>query len=152
MAEYGFNTLAVHAGAQPDPSTGARATPIYQTTAFVFEDADHAAALFNLQVFGNIYSRIMNPTNAVLEERVAALENGRAGLSCASGHAAQLLALHTLMGPGDNIVAARQLYGGPLNHISHGFAQLDWPVKRGDATQPHRLKTREPTQALFVQS
>ncbi|HKU64876.1 MAG TPA: PLP-dependent transferase, partial [Rhizomicrobium sp.] len=109
MADYGFNTLAVHAGAQPDPATGARATPIYQTTAFVFEDADHAAALFNLQVFGNIYSRIMNPTNAVLEERVAALENGRAALSCGSGHAAQLLALHTLMGPGDNIVAARQL-------------------------------------------
>ncbi|HKB96502.1 MAG TPA: PLP-dependent transferase, partial [Rhizomicrobium sp.] len=92
MADYGFNTLAVHAGAQPDPATGARATPIYQTTAFVFEDADHAAALFNLQVFGNIYSRIMNPTNAVLEERVAALEGGRAGLSCGSGHAAQLLA------------------------------------------------------------
>ena len=79
MSDYGFNTLSVHAGAQPDPATGARATPIYQTTAFVFEDADHAAALFNLQVFGNIYSRIMNPTNAVLEERVAALEGGRAG-------------------------------------------------------------------------
>ncbi|HEY8950929.1 MAG TPA: PLP-dependent transferase, partial [Rhizomicrobium sp.] len=103
MEEYGFNTLAVHAGAQPDPATGARATPIYQTTAFVFEDADHAAALFNLQVFGNIYSRIMNPTNAVLEERVAALEGGRAGLAVASGHAAQLLALHTLMSPGKNI-------------------------------------------------
>ena len=99
MADYGFSTLSVHAGAQPDPATGARATPIYQTTAFVFEDADHAAALFNLQVFGNIYSRIMNPTNAVLEERVAALEGGRAGLSCSSGHAAQLLALHTLMSP-----------------------------------------------------
>ena len=85
MADYGFNTLAVHAGAQPDPATGARATPIYQTTAFVFEDADQAAALFNLQVFGNIYSRIMNPTNAVLEERIAALENGRAALSVSSG-------------------------------------------------------------------
>ncbi len=82
MSEYGFNTLSVHAGAQPDPATGARATPIYQTTSFVFEDADHAAALFNLQVFGNIYSRIMNPTNAVLEERIAALEDGRAGLAC----------------------------------------------------------------------
>ncbi len=93
MADYGFNTLSVHAGAQPDPATGARATPIYQTTAFVFEDADHAAALFNLQVFGNIYSRIMNPTNAVLEERIAALEDGRAGLAVSSGHAAQLIAL-----------------------------------------------------------
>ena len=107
MADYGFDTLSVHAGAQPDPATGARATPIYQTTAFVFEDSDHAAALFNLQVFGNIYSRIMNPTNAVLEERIAALEGGRAGLSVASGHAAQLIALHTLMSPGDEFVAAK---------------------------------------------
>src|SRR5439155_24902521 len=121
MAEYGFNTLAVHAGAQPDPATGARATPIYQTTAFVFEDADHAAALFNLQVFGNIYSRIMNPTNAVLEERIAALEGGRAGLAVASGHAAQFIVLHTLMQPGDEIVSARQLYGGSVNQFSHGF-------------------------------
>src|SRR5882757_2388914 len=103
MADYRFDTLSVHAGAQPDPATGARATPIYQTTAYVFEDADHAAALFNLQVFGNIYSRIMNPTNAVLEERVAALENGRAGLACASGHAAQLLTFHTLMNSGDEL-------------------------------------------------
>src|SRR5579863_9781222 len=110
MADYGFSTLSVHAGAQPDPATGARATPIYQTTAFAFEDADHAAALFNLQVFGNIYSRIMNPTNAVLEERVAALENGRAGLACASGHAAQFLALHTLMSPGSEIVSAPALW------------------------------------------
>src|ERR1700691_6532179 len=108
MSDYGFNTLSIHAGAQPDPATGAHATPIDQTPSFVFEDADHAAALFNLQVFGNIYSRIMNPTNAVLEERVAALENGRAGLACASGHAAQLLAFHTLMSPGCEIVAARQ--------------------------------------------
>src|ERR1700682_5949108 len=121
MADYGFNPCAVHAGAQPDPATGARATPIYQTTAFVFEDADHAAALFNLQVFGNIYSRIMNPTNAVLEERIAALEGGRAGLAVASGHAAQLVALHTLMSPGDNIVSARQLYGGSVNTFHQGF-------------------------------
>src|ERR1700710_2013280 len=108
MADYGFNTLSVHAGAQPDPATGARATPIYQTTAFAFEDADQAAALFNLQVFGNIYTRIMNPTTAVLEERVAALEGGRAALSCGSGHAAQLLAFHTLMNSGDELVSARQ--------------------------------------------
>src|ERR1700761_4153071 len=113
MSEYGFNTLSVHAGAQPDPATGARATPIYQTTAYVFEDADHAAALFNLQVFGNVYTRLMNPPTAVLEERVAALEGGRAGLATAAGHAAQLLAMHTLMAPGKNIVSARQLYGGP---------------------------------------
>src|ERR1700754_1036152 len=112
MADYGFSTLSVHAGAQPDPATGARATPIYQTTAYVFEDADHAAALFNLQVFGNVYTRLMNPTTAVLEERVAALEGGRAGLATASGHAAQLIAFHPLMNPGDEFVAAKQLYGG----------------------------------------
>lgn len=154
MADYGFNTLAVHAGAQPDPATGARATPIYQTTAFVFEDADHAAALFNLQVFGNIYSRIMNPTNAVLEERVAALEGGRAALSCGSGHAAQLLALHTLMGPGDNIVAARQLYGGSINQFSQGFAKFDWHVRWADATKPDSFKTGidDRTKAIFVES
>src|ERR1700744_6811009 len=132
MAEYGFGTLSVHAGAQPDPATRARATPIYQTTAFVFEDADHAAALFNLQVFGNIYSRIMTPTNAVLEERVAALEGGRAALAVGSGHAAQLIALHTLMGPGDNVVAARQLYGGAINQFSQGFAQFGRDVEMGD--------------------
>ena len=87
----GFNTLAVHAGAQPDPATGARATPIYQTTSFVFDDVDHAASLFGLQAFGNIYTRITNPTTAVLEERIAALEGGTAGLAVASGHAAQVL-------------------------------------------------------------
>jgi O-acetylhomoserine (thiol)-lyase len=154
MADYGFSTLAVHAGAQPDPATGARATPIYQTTAFVFEDADHAAALFNLQVFGNIYSRIMNPTNAVLEERVAALENGRAALSCGSGHAAQLLALHTLMSPGDNIVAARQLYGGSINQFSQGFAKFDWHVKWADAMKPETFKAavNDRTRAVFVES
>lgn len=154
MADYGFDTLAVHAGAQPDPATGARATPIYQTTAFVFEDADHAAALFNLQVFGNIYSRIMNPTNAVLEERVAALENGRAALSCASGHAAQLLALHTLMGPGDNIAAARQLYGGSINQFSQGFAKFDWHANWADAKNPDSFKAaiNERTKAVFVES
>src|ERR1700746_447145 len=91
MADYGFDTLAVHAGAQPDPATGARITPIYQTSAYVFEDAEQAAALFNLQVFGNIYSRIMNPTVAVLEERVAALEGGTAGLGASPGHPAQMI-------------------------------------------------------------
>jgi O-acetylhomoserine (thiol)-lyase len=154
MADYGFNTLAVHAGAQPDPATGARATPIYQTTAFVFEDADHAAALFNLQVFGNIYSRIMNPTNAVLEERVAALEGGRAALSCASGHAAQLLALHTLMSPGDNIAAARQLYGGSINQFSQGFAKFGWHTNWADAKNPDSFKAaiNERTRAVFIES
>ncbi|MBV9541507.1 MAG: O-acetylhomoserine aminocarboxypropyltransferase, partial [Alphaproteobacteria bacterium] len=154
MSDYGFNTLAVHAGAQPDPATGARATPIYQTTAFVFEDADHAAALFNLQVFGNIYSRIMNPTNAVLEERVAALEGGRAALAVGSGHAAQLIALHTLMSPGDNIVAARQLYGGSINQFSQGFAKFNWGVKWADTRDPASFKAQidDRTRAVFIES
>ena len=154
MTEYGFDTLSVHAGAQPDPATGARATPIYQTTAFVFEDSDHAAALFNLQVFGNIYTRIMNPTNAVLEERIAALEGGRAALSVASGHAAQLIALHTLMSPGDEIVAARQLYGGSINQFNHSFAKFDWHVKWADGTNPESFKAAlsPKTKAVFIES
>src|ERR1043166_6062939 len=154
MSDYGFNTLAVHAGAQPDPATGARATPIYQTTSFVFDDADHAAALFNLQVFGNIYSRIMNPTNAVLEERIAALEGGRSGLAVASGHAAQLIAFHTLMQPGMEIVAARQLYGGSLHQLSPGFTKFDWQVKWADGRDPEtfRAALSEKTRAVFIES
>jgi len=154
MADYGFNTLSVHAGAQPDPATGARATPIYQTTAFVFEDADHAVALINLQVFGNIYSRIMNPTNAVLEERIAALEGGRAGLAVASGHAAQLIVFHTLMEPGDEIISARQLYGGSINQFSQAFAKFDWRVKFADATNPDsfRAAVTPKTKAIFIES
>src|SRR5947209_20153133 len=111
----GFATLAVHAGAQPDPTTGARATPIYQTTSFVFDDVEHAASLFGLPAFGNIYSRIGNPTNAVLEERVAALQGGTAALAVASGHAAQFLVVHALLPPGDESVASRELYGGSVN-------------------------------------
>ncbi|HEY3776517.1 MAG TPA: O-acetylhomoserine aminocarboxypropyltransferase [Rhizomicrobium sp.] len=154
MSEFGFNTLSVHAGAQPDPATGARATPIYQTTSFVFEDADHAAALFNLQVFGNIYSRIMNPTNAVLEERIAALEGGRAGLAVASGHAAQMIVFHTLMHPGDEIVAARQLYGGSVNQFSQGFAKFGWHVKWADTRDPDsfRAALSPKTKAIFLES
>jgi len=154
MSEYGFNTLSIHAGAQPDPATGARATPIYQTTSFVFEDADHAAALFNLQVFGNIYSRIMNPTNAVLEERIAALEGGRAGLAVGSGHAAQFIVFHTLMQPGDEIVAARQLYGGSINQLSQGFAKFDWHVKWADTrdAETFRAAITPKTKAIFVES
>src|SRR5205823_5359931 len=117
----GFATLAIHAGAQPDPTTGARATPIYQTTSFVFEDVDHAASLFGLQAFGNIYTRIGNPTNAVLEERVAALEGGTAGLAVASGHAAQVIVMHCLMKPGDEFVASKKLYGGSINQFNHAF-------------------------------
>src|SRR6201991_3513217 len=125
----GFNTLAIHAGAQPDPTTGARATPIYQTTSFVFDDVDHAASLFGLQAFGYIYSRIGNPTNAVLEERVAALEGGTAALAVASGHAAQFLVLHALLQPGDEFIASNKLYGGSINQFNHSFRSFDWNVR-----------------------
>jgi O-acetylhomoserine (thiol)-lyase len=154
MADYGFNTRAVHAGAQPDPATGARATPIYQTTSFVFESADQAAALFDLQVFGNIYSRIMNPTNAVFEQRIAALEGGTAGLAAASGHAAQHLIFHTLMEPGAEFIAARQLYGGSINQFSHAFAKSDWRVRWADATNADSFKRElsDKTRAIFVES
>ncbi len=154
MSDYGFDTLAVHAGAHPDPATGARSTPIYQTTSFVFESADQAAALFNLQVFGNIYTRIMNPTTAVLEERIAALEGGRVGLATASGHAAQVIAFHTLMEPGCEILAARQLYGGSLNQLSQSFAKFNWGAKFVDATEPEnfRRELNEKTRCIFIES
>ncbi len=115
----GFDTLALHAGSQPDPVTGARATPIYQTTSFVFRDADHAAALFNMERAGHVYSRISNPTNAVLEERMAALEGGVAGLAVASGPAALHLGLATLAGAGSHVVASRSLYGGSHNLLAY---------------------------------
>ncbi len=128
-----FSTLAVHAGARPDPATGARVTPIYQTTAYVFNDVDHAASLFNLEAFGNIYTRIMNPTQGVLEERVATLEGGTAALAVASGHAAQHLVFHTLMEVGDEFIAAKQLYGGSINQFGQSFKKMGWHVKWADA-------------------
>jgi O-acetylhomoserine (thiol)-lyase len=150
----GFATLAVHAGAKPDPSTGARATPIYQTTSYVFDSAEHAASLFGLQAFGNIYTRIMNPTNAVLEERIAALEGGTAALSVASGHAAQVVVFHTLMQPGDEFVAARQLYGGSVNQFNHSFKSFDWNVKWADIDDISSFeKAITPkTKAIFIES
>ncbi|WP_112995510.1 O-acetylhomoserine aminocarboxypropyltransferase [Rhizobiales bacterium] len=150
----GFNTLAIHAGAQPDPTTGARATPIYQTTSFVFNDTDHAAALFGLQQFGNIYTRIMNPTQAVLEERIAALEGGTAALAVASGHAAQLLVFHTIMNPGDNFVAANRLYGGSVNQFGHAFKSFDWQVRWADPADPASFEAKidRRTKAIFIES
>ncbi len=150
----GFNTLAIHAGATPDPSTGARATPIYQTTSFVFNDVDHAAALFNLEAFGNIYTRITNPTQAVLEQRVAALEGGTAALAVASGHAAQLITFHTLLQPGDEFVAGRQLYGGSINQFNHSFKKFDWHVAWADATDPGSVAAAvtPKTRAIYVES
>jgi O-acetylhomoserine (thiol)-lyase len=150
----GFNTLAVHAGAKPDPATGARAVPIYQTTSYVFDDADHAASLFGLKAFGNIYTRIMNPTQAVLEERVAALEGGTAALATASGHASQMLVFHNLMRPGDNFLAARRLYGGSINQFGHAFKNFDWQVRWADtedlSTFENQIDGR--TRAIFVES
>ena len=150
----GFDTLAIHAGAQPDPATGARATPIYQTTSYVFDDVEHAAALFNLETFGNIYTRITNPTQAVLEERIAALEGGTAGLAVASGHAAQALVFHTLLQPGDEFVSARQLYGGSINQFTHSFKKCDWHVRWADTTDPDsfRAALTPKTKAIFVES
>lgn len=152
--EPGFDTLAIHAGAQPDPATGARATPIYQTTSFVFDDVDHAASLFGLQAFGNIYTRITNPTTAVLEERVAALEGGTAGLAVASGHAAQLLIMHTLMQPGDELIASNKLYGGSINQFNHSFKNFGWNVVWAD---PEDISSFEKavtpkTKAIFIES
>lgn len=150
----GFDTLAVHAGAQPDPATGARATPIYQTTSYVFDDADHAASLFGLKAFGNIYTRIMNPTQAVLEERVAALEGGTAALATASGHAAQLLTFHTIMKPGANFIAAKKLYGGSINQFGHAFKNFDWHVRWADPENLDSFESQidDQTQAIFVES
>jgi O-acetylhomoserine (thiol)-lyase len=150
----GFATLSIHAGAKPDPSTGARATPIYQTTSYVFDDAEHAAALFGLQAFGNIYTRIGNPTSAVLEERIAALEGGTAGLAVASGHAAQVVVFHALLSPGDEFVAARQLYGGSINQFNHSFKSFGWNVKWAnvDDISSFEKAITPKTKAIFIES
>jgi O-acetylhomoserine (thiol)-lyase len=150
----GFNTLAIHAGAAPDAATGARATPIYQTTSFVFDDVDHAASLFGLQAFGNIYSRIGNPTCAVLEERVAALEGGTAALAVASGHAAEFLTFHALLQPGDEFVAARKLYGGSINQFNHSYKNFGWNVIWADSDDPATFEAAitPKTKAIFVES
>ncbi|MDB5666288.1 O-acetylhomoserine aminocarboxypropyltransferase/cysteine synthase family protein [Cypionkella sp.] len=128
-APLGFDTLAIHAGTAPDPATGARQVPIYQTTAYVFRDADHAAKLFNLQEVGYIYSRLTNPTVSALANRVAALEGGAGAVACSSGHAAQIMALFPLMGPGLNIVASSRLYGGTITQFSQTIKRFGWSAK-----------------------
>jgi len=150
----GFDTLALHAGTAPDPSTGARITPIYQTTAFVFNDVQHASDLFALRAFGNIYTRIMNPTQGALEGKITALEGGTASLAVASGHAAQLLTFHTIMQPGDEFVAVRQLYGGSINQFSHSFKSFGWHVVWADAEDISSIeKALSPkTKAIFIES
>ena len=151
---YGFETLSVHAGAAPDPATGARALPIYQTTAYVFEDADQAAALFNLQTVGFIYSRLTNPTNAALEARLATLEGGRGCTVASSGHAAQVLALFPLMSPGAEIVASSRLYGGSLQQMRNTYPKFGWAAKIVDADDPENFKraVTPNTKAFFIES
>ncbi|MXO65004.1 O-acetylhomoserine aminocarboxypropyltransferase [Altericroceibacterium endophyticum] len=147
-------TQAVHAGTAPDPATNARITPIYQTASYVFDDSQHAADLFNLDAVGNIYSRLTNPTNAVLEDKIAALEGGAAALATASGHAAQLLAFHTLMEPGCEIVAAKRLYGGSLNQLGASFSKMGWHTNFVDADDAANVAAAitDKTRAVFIES
>ena len=151
---YGFDTLQVHAGARPDPATGARQTPIYQTTAYVFRDADHAAALFNLQEVGYIYSRLTNPTVSVLQERIATLEGGVGAVCCSSGHAAQIMALFPLMRPGDNIIASTRLYGGTVTQFSHTIKRFGWSAKFVDFDDLVAIEDAadDHTRAIFCES
>ena len=156
MSDHAFRpeTLAIHAGQIPDAATGARALPIYQTTSFVFDSADHAASLFNLQTFGNVYSRLSNPTVAALEERVAALEGGRAAVAAASGMAAEAMALMTLLQAGDHVVAAGALYGGSVTMLAVNLAKFGIETTFVDATQPEAFAAamRPNTRAVFAES
>src|SRR6266498_3969647 len=132
--KFGFETRMLHAGHIPDPITGARAVPIYQTTSYVFEDTDKAAQLFELKQYGNIYTRINNPTTAVFEERIASLENATGAVATASGMAAQFVAMMTLLSPGDEVVASAHLYGGTVTQLTHTFRKLSIDVRFVDPT------------------
>ena len=149
-----FDTLQIHAGAKPDPATGARQVPIYQTTAFVFRDADHAAKLFNLQEVGYIYSRLTNPTVSALAERVAALEGGVGAVCCSSGHAAQIMALFPLMQPGCNVVAATKLYGGTIQQFGNTIRKFGWSAKFVDFDDLAAIEAAvdENTRAIFCEA
>ena len=151
---YGFETRAIHAGASPDPTTGARITPIFQTTAYVFDDVDHAASLFNLHNFGYIYARLTNPTVAVLEERIASLEGGRAACAAASGHAAQFLIFATMMEQGDEFIASRNLYGGSLTQFGLSFKKLGWTCHFVDPHDPENFRRAltPRCKAIFLES
>jgi O-acetylhomoserine (thiol)-lyase len=151
---YGFDTLQIHAGARPDPATGARQVPIYQTTAYVFRDADHAAALFNLQEVGYIYSRLTNPTVSALAERIAALEGGVGAVCCSSGHAAQIMALFPLMQPGCNVVASTRLYGGTMQQFANTIRKFGWSAKFVDFDDLAALEAAvdDNTRAIFCES
>jgi O-acetylhomoserine (thiol)-lyase len=149
-----FSTLAVHAGQSADPTTGACATPIYQTASYEFDSPEHAAKLFNLEEFGNIYTRITNPTTSVLETRIAALEGGTAALAVASGHAAQFLVFHALMESGDEILASNKLYGGSVNQMSCSFKKFGWGTTFIDPTDPQNFKKalNSNVKAIFIES
>jgi len=153
-AAPGFDTLQVHAGAQPDPATGARQVPIYQSTAYVFRDSDHAAALFNLQEIGYIYSRLTNPTVSALAERIATLEGGQGAVCCSSGHAAQIMALFPLMMPGCNVVASTRLYGGTVTQLTHTIKRFGWSAKFVDTDDIDAVQAAidENTRAIFCES
>ncbi|GGX56121.1 O-acetylhomoserine aminocarboxypropyltransferase [Tateyamaria omphalii] len=152
--KYGFDTLQIHAGARPDPATGARQTPIYQSTAFVFRDAEHAAALFNLQEVGYIYSRLTNPTVAVLQERIATLEGGAGAVCCSSGHAAQIMALFPLMAPGLNVVVSTRLYGGSVTQFSQTIKRFGWEATFVDFDDLDAVKAAidDNTRAVFCEA
>lgn len=149
-----FATTQIHAGTAPDPATGARQVPIYQTTAYVFRDADHAAALFGLQEVGYIYSRLTNPTIGALQSRLAALEGGAGAVCCSSGHAAQIMALFPLMGPGKNIVASSRLYGGTITQFTQTFKRFGWSAKLIDTENLDAVKAAidENTRAIFCET
>ncbi|MFV0475042.1 MAG: O-acetylhomoserine aminocarboxypropyltransferase [Pikeienuella sp.] len=151
---YGFDTLQIHAGARPDPATGARQTPIHQTTAYVFRDADHAAALFNLQEVGYIYTRLNNPTVSALQERIAALEGGVGAVCCSSGHAAQIMALFPMMAPGCNFVASNRLYGGSITQFSQTFKRFGWECRFVDFDDEDAIRKAidANTRAIFCES
>jgi len=150
----GFDTLAIHAGTAPDPATGARQVPIYQTTAYVFKDADHAARLFNLEEVGYIYSRLTNPTVSALAARVAALEGGVGAICCSSGHAAQIMALFPLMGPGRNLVASSRLYGGTITQFSQTIKRFGWSARFVDTDDLKAVEAAidDNTRAIFCEA
>ncbi|MBI1401239.1 O-acetylhomoserine aminocarboxypropyltransferase/cysteine synthase family protein [Hyphomonas sp.] len=152
--DFDFDTLQVHAGTEPDPATGARQVPIYQTTAYVFRDADHAAALFGLQEVGYIYSRLTNPTVGALQNRIAALEGGAGAVCCSSGHAAQIMALFPLMAPGRNIVASTRLYGGTITQFTQTFKRFGWSAKFVDFDDLKAVETAidRDTRAIFCET
>lgn len=154
MSEQGFSTKAIHAGTAPDPATGARQVPIYQTTAYVFKDADHAARLFNLEEVGYIYSRLTNPTVGALADRVAALEGGAGAVCCSSGHAAQIMALFPLMGPGLNLVASSRLYGGTIQQFTNMIRKFGWSAKFVDTDDLAAVEAAvdDNTRAIFCES